>query len=152
MTTPIRNNLIIELHVPDLELVKKFYSKLGFELKVNDNINEKELGYVTMLRKDSNGNTLLNFYGGDERVYKHSYFGKFNKDTKRGYASEITITVSDVQALYDSITPELDKYIVRELVEKVDHNYRWKDFRMEDPFGFYIRFTDLLDWGQTFDQ
>jgi len=83
MTKPIRNNLIIELHVPDLVLVKEFYSKLGFELRVNDAVNEKDLGYVTMLRKDPNGDTLLNFYGGDERVYKHSYFGKFDKDTKR---------------------------------------------------------------------
>lgn len=148
MAKPIRNNLLIELHVPDLDLVKDFYSKLGFELKVDDDINEKDLGYVTMLRKDPNGDTLLNFYGGDARVYEHSYFGKFNKDTKRGYGAEITIPISDVQALYDSIRPELDQYIVRELVEKVDHDYKWKDFRMEDPFGFYIRFTQLLDWGQ----
>jgi len=23
-----------------------------------------------------------------------------------------------------------------------------KDFRMVDPFGFYLRFTELIDWGQ----
>ena len=149
MIKPIRNNLIIELHVPDLEVVKSFYSKLGFELRVNDDVNDKDLGYVTMLRRDPNGDTLLNFYGGDDRVYNQSYFKKFPKETKRGYASEVTITVSDVQTLYESITPELDKYIVRKLEENRDHDYKWLDFRIEDPFGFYIRFTELLDWGQA---
>ncbi|MFA5925783.1 MAG: hypothetical protein WC831_02520 [Parcubacteria group bacterium] len=42
----------------------------------------------------------------------------------------------------------LQKYIVRELKELKDHGHTWKDFRMVDPFGFYLRFTELIDWGQ----
>ncbi len=79
----MNNNLIIELHVPDFNTVKDFYSKLGFEISMDDKPNEKVPGYLTMTRKDSMGNTMLNFYGGDERVYNQSYFKQFPKETKK---------------------------------------------------------------------
>ena len=149
MKNPIKNNLVIELHVPDLETVKNFYSKLGFEVTLDDKLNEKELGYLTMTRRDEMGNTMLNFYGGDDRVYNQSYFKQFPKDTKRGYASEVTIVVKNLEELYDSVVKSgLKENIVREMAVKEDHDHKWKDFRMEDPFGFYLRFTELLDWGQ----
>lgn len=144
----IQNNLIIELHVPDLDTVKEFYSKLGFVVSMDDKPNEKELGYLTMTRKDGLGSTMLNFYGGDNRVYNQAYFKQFPKDTKRGYATEVTITTSDIEGLYRLVSKGLKENIVRELKELKDHNSVWKDFRMVDPFGFYIRFTELLDWGQ----
>ncbi len=148
MVKRINNNLIIELHVPGLNIVKNFYSKLGFKLIIDDEISKNELGYVTMARVDSLGSTLLSFYGGDDRVYDQSYFKQFSNDTKRGYGVEITIPVEDVEGLYNSISTELKNHIVRELAELQDHEFKWKDFRIEDPFGFYIRFTELLDWGQ----
>jgi len=74
MKNPIRNNLIIELHVPDMEIAKSFYSKLGFEVRLDDKLSSQELGYLTMMRKDKLGNTMLNFYGGDNRVYNQSFF------------------------------------------------------------------------------
>lgn len=148
MKTPIKNNLIIELHVPDLNIVKDFYSKLGFEVSLNDKANEKELGYLTMTRKDTLGNTMLNFYGGDERVYNQSFFKQFSPDTKKGYATEITITTGGINNIYKLASLHLKKHIVRELKELKDHGHAWKDFRMVDPFGFYLRFTELIDWGQ----
>lgn len=148
MEKPIRNNLIIELHVPDLDVVKDFYSKLGFEIGIDDKINEKELGYLTMIRKDRLGKTILNFYGGDNRVYNQSFFKQFPKDTKRGYATGITITTGDIEELYKKVSKNLKDNIVRELKELEDHEHKWKDFRMVDSFGFYIRFTELIDWGQ----
>ena len=84
MRNPIRNNLIIELHVPDLNAVREFYSKLGFEVSIDDEPNDKDPGYLTMTRKDDLGNTMLNFYGGDERVYNQSFFKQFPKGTKKG--------------------------------------------------------------------
>ena len=36
MKNPIKNNLIIELHVPDFSVVKDFYSKLGFEVNYTE--------------------------------------------------------------------------------------------------------------------
>jgi len=32
---------------------------------MDDKLNEKELGYLTMTRKDPLGDTMLNFYGSD---------------------------------------------------------------------------------------
>lgn len=146
---PIRNNLVIELHVPDLEIVRGFYSKLGFETNLSDKPNQKELGYLTMTRTDALGNTMLNFYGGDDRVYNQSFFKQFPRDTTRGYATEITITTGDIEGIYKAVTAHLGEHIVRELKELEDHGHTWKDFRMIDPFGFYLRFTELIDWGQT---
>ncbi len=148
MVNLIKNNLVIELHVPDLEVVKDFYLKLGFEIAMDDKLNEKELGYLTMIRNDKLGNTLLNFYGGDERVYSQSFFKQFPKDTKRGYATEIAITTGNIEEVYEKASRGLKNNIVRELKELEDHGHKWKDFRMVDPFGFYIRFTELIDWGQ----
>lgn len=148
MKKPIKNNLIIELHVPDLNVAKEFYRNLGFRVTMDDLPNEKELGYLTMTRKDKLGNTMLNFYGGDERVFNQSFFKQFPKDTKRGYAAELTIVVENTGELYEAIKEILKDNIVRELIELEDHGHRWKDFRIADPFGFYLRFTELIDWGQ----
>ena len=148
MYNPIKNNLIIELHVPDLDLVKEFYSKLGFRVTMDDKINEKNLGYLTMTREDDLGDTMLNFYGGDVRVYNQAFFKQFPQDTKRGYAVEITIATSDIEKVYKTASENLKTNIVRDLKELEDHGHVWKDFRMIDPFGFYLRFTELIDWGQ----
>jgi predicted enzyme related to lactoylglutathione lyase len=148
MPTPILNNLIIELHVPDLNAAKDFYSRLGFEVRMDDAPNAEKPGYLTMIRKDIIGNTMLNFYGGDERVYDQSFFKQFPKDTKKGYAVSITIPVGDIDVVYKTSQESLSENIVRELRVIEGSGKRWKDFRMVDPFGFYLRFTELLDWGQ----
>src|SRR3989338_8506351 len=142
MKNPIQNNLIIELHVPDLGSAKDFYSKLGFKVSIDDKPNKAALGYLTMIRKD----TMLNFYGGDERVYDQSFFKQFPKDTKKGYGVEITIIVEDIEEAYRLASENLKECIVRELKELKDRGHVWKDFRMVDPFGFYLRFTELIDW------
>lgn len=148
MPNPITNNLIVELHVPDLKAAKDFYSKLGFETRMDDAPDAENPGYLTMIRKDKIGNTMLNFYGGDERVYDQSFFKQFPRDTRRGYAASITIPVGDIDAIYNTALKSFSGNVVRELKEIEDHGKRWKDFRMVDPFGFYLRFTKLIDWGQ----
>ena len=53
---------------------------------------------------------------------------------------------SDVEKLWEEVKPKLEtSQVSQELLTK-----RWgqKDFRVIDPFGFYIRFTELVDWGQ----
>ncbi len=144
----IQNNLVIELHVPDLNIVKDFYSKLGFEISMDDKPDEKNPGYLTMTRKDVLGSTMLNFYGGDGRVYNQSFFKQFPRGTKRGYATEVTVPTGDIEEVYRLVSVNLKEYIVRELKELEDHDHHWKDFRIVDPFGFYLRFTELIDWGQ----
>ncbi|MDP1706675.1 MAG: hypothetical protein Q8L36_02540 [bacterium] len=148
MLKPISNNLIIELHVPDLEKARDFYSKLGFVVGLDDKLTENELGYLTMIRSDELGETMINFYGGDDRVYDQSFFKKFPKETVRGYEIELTIPTKDIAGFYDQTALSLKENIVRELKEIKDHDHSWRDFRMVDPFGFYLRFTELLDWGQ----
>ncbi|TSC83593.1 MAG: hypothetical protein G01um101413_971 [Parcubacteria group bacterium Gr01-1014_13] len=148
MKKPIKNNLIIELHVPDFGMAKEFYLKLGFKISMDERPDNEGPGYMTVTREDEFGNTLINFYGGDERVYNQSYFKQFPRNTKRGYAVELTIPTSDVEAIYNIAARELPSHITRGLKELKDHQYKWKDFRMVDPFGFYLRFTELLDWGQ----
>lgn len=143
---PVRNNLIIELHVPEFAPVKDFYSKLGFEI-ISEDVKGEYPGYMVVQRRDPLGNTMINFYGDDERVYEQSYFKQFDKNTPRGYAVELTIPVKDVSTLYKEVSHKLGKSVVQELVAKSDNTRTWKDFRLTDPCGFYIRFTDLLDWG-----
>jgi len=148
MANPIRNNLIVELHVPDLAVAKDFYSRLGFEVAMDDWPNDSNPGYLTMVRNEGAGSTMLNFYGGDDRVYNQAFFKQFPKDTKRGYAVSVTIPTGDIEAVYSMALAALGDNIVRELKNLEDHGKRWKDFRMVDPFGFYIRFTESIDWGQ----
>lgn len=143
----IENNLVLELHVPDFNKVKEFYSCLGFET-VMENPPAEQPGYLVLKRKSNLGDTLLNFYGGDERVYNQSFFRQFPIETTRGYATEITIPVSDINIEYERVKNTTPNSIIRELAELTDVDMKWKDFRMVDPFGFYIRFTELINWGQ----
>lgn len=83
-----------------------------------------------------------------QRVYGQSFFKQFPKETKKGYATEITIPTGNIDEVYTLASTQLKEQIVRELKELEDHGKRWKDFRMVDPLGFYIRFTELIDWGQ----
>ena len=147
MKNKINNNLVLELHVPDFNKVKEFYSYLGFEIAM-ENIPAEQPGYLVLKRKDDLGDTFLNFYGGDKRVYNQSFFKQFPRETTRGYATEITIPVSNINLEYEKVKNTVPTAIVRELQELVDVDIKWKDFRMVDPFGFYIRFTELIDWGQ----
>lgn len=55
-----------------------------------------------------------------------------------------------IEELYKKASENLKQNIVRGIKEIEDHGHVWKDFRMVDPFGFYLRFTELIDWGQKF--
>jgi hypothetical protein len=144
----ISNNLILELHVPSFKPVREFYKQFGFEELSYDPTSGggSDLGYMVLIRRDSVGDTMINFYGDKDKVAKHAHFKDFPTDTPRGYAVEITVVVSDVEGLWQAVEPNLAKDIISQpLTVK-----RWgkKDFRLVDPFGFYVRFTEPVDWGQ----
>ena len=124
-------DVYIELHVPDFKKTIKFYSRLGFKQlwRTED--------YLVMKRNRS----ILNFYGGSEKIYSHSYFGQFKKNTKRGYGVEIIIPVDNVESFYKKA--KRFAKIVRPLMLK-----KWgrRDFRIVDPFGFYLRITEPYGW------
>jgi hypothetical protein len=144
----IVNNFVLELHVPNFATAKEFYAIFGFSKLHYDPTSGggSDLGYMVLKREDTIGRTLINFYGDDERVCEHSFFKDFPTNTRRGYEVEITIPVSDVDGLWDSIK---DKMRLDQIAQSLKMK-RWnkKDFRVIDPFGFYVRFTELVDWGQ----
>jgi lactoylglutathione lyase len=129
-------DVYIELHVPDFKKAIDFYSRLGFKLlwRTED--------YLVMRRNRS----VLNFYGGSEKVYSHSYFGRFKKTTKRGYGVEIIIPVDGVGLFYHRV--KKFARIVQPLKLK-----KWgrHDFRILDPFGFYLRITERYEWANQLD-
>ncbi len=129
-------DVYIELHVPDFKKAIGFYSRLGFKLlwRTED--------YLVMRRKRS----VLNFYGGSQKVYSHSYFGRFKKSTKCGYGVEIIIPVDQVGRFYNSVRKFAK--IVQPLQLK-----KWgrRDFRIVDPFGFYLRITERYEWDGKLD-
>ena len=129
-------DVYIELHVPDFNKTIEFYSRLGFKQlwRTED--------YLVMKRERS----ILNFYGGNNKVYSHSYFGRFRKTTKRGYGVEIIIPVENVDSFYKKAKKFAQ--IVRPLMMK-----KWgrKDFRILDPFGFYLRITERYTWTGKLD-
>ena len=144
----IANNLVLELHIPDFDKARNFYSIFGFSELLYDPVSGggSDLGYMVLERKDELGRTLLNFYGDKEKVSQHAHFADFNPDTPKGYAVEITIPVTNVNNLWNNIKEKIDKSIIAQPLTLK----RWgnEDFRVIDPFGFYIRFTELVDWGQ----
>lgn len=135
MSTPSKSEIILELHVPDFEKVKDFYGKLGFEV-VWEKEPEGQKGYLVMKME----NRILCFWSGNEEVYNHSYFKRFPKDTPRGYAVEIIIFVNDIDSYYEKV-----KKFAKVVEELQTRPWGDKDFRIEDPFGFYIRFSNPYD-------
>lgn len=131
------SDVMIELHVPDFELAKKFYGDLGFEVVWERKPFEKK-GYMVMRK----GDTILNFFCGNENVYDQTYFKQFPKDTKRGYGVEIIIPLDDIEEFYKNVEQKYKKQIIEPLQKRYDK----LDFRMLDPFGFYLRFVERYDW------
>ncbi|HSX07770.1 MAG TPA: VOC family protein [Candidatus Saccharimonadales bacterium] len=126
------NRLQIELHVPDFGPALEFYGKLGFK-KVWMR-QEHNVGDYLVMERDG---TILNFWPGNDEVWSQSYFKRFSKDTKRGYGVEIVIPVDDIAAYYDQV-----KQFANVSSELKLQPWGVKDFRIEDPFGFYLRITE----------
>ena len=131
------SDILLELHVPDFKLTKKFYKDLGFKVVWEKKPNERK-GYLVMRKGDS----ILNFYCGNNHVYEQTYFKRFPKTTKRGYAVEIVIPLDDIEGFYKKI---YKKYKTK-VVEPIRLHFHKQDFRMIDPFGFYLRFVERYDW------
>lgn len=135
MPKDTNNRLQIELHVPDFDKVLDFYGKLDFK-KIWHNSEDTNADYLVMERDG----VILNFWPGNEKVYEQSYFKQFPNDTKRGYGVELVITVDDIDEYYDKI-----KVFVKIVDPFVKRPWGLKDFRIEDPFGYYLRITERHD-------
>jgi predicted enzyme related to lactoylglutathione lyase len=129
---PATNYLQLELHVPDFEKVKDYYSKMGFKV-VWERQPEDSKGYLVMAR---DGN-LICFWSGTDAIYKQTYFKRFPKNTPRGYGVELVIMVDDIDKYYEKVKTHAN--VVEPLVLRP---WGSKDFRTADPFGYYLRFTE----------
>lgn len=136
MSEPLLSDVQIELHVPDFEVAKKFYAEIGYEIVWERPPGQK--GYLVL----RNGRSILNFYNGSSSVSNHEYFRKFSKDTPKGYGVEIIIPRDDIDELYRYFQKERPDNIVEILNQEHSH----RDFRVVDPFGFYLRFVERYNW------
>lgn len=130
----------LELHVPDFQPVKTFYGLLGFEILWE---NGNHGGYLVMQR----GETKIAFYGGSDKIYEQSYFKDFSRETKRGYGVEICLHVENLEALYQEIAAHLERTEEGGRIVTPLRLRPWgvQDFRVEDPFGFYLRISAPYD-------
>ena len=129
---PAKNNCFLELHVPDFKKAKKFYGQLGFKV-VWERPPSGKKGYLVVRHSDN----ILCFWAGNQHVWRHSYFNRFPRTTKRGYAVEIIIMSEEIGQLYRKA-----KRFAKVVEELQMQPWGLRDFRIEDPFGFYIRFTE----------
>lgn len=126
---------LIELHVPCFEAAKDFYSRFGFSVVREDPPSGKK-GYLIM---DLDGNRLC-FWGGNSEIYNQSFFKRFPKDAPRGLGVEIVLQVPNVDEAYTKVKDILN--IVSPIKAQP---WGLRDFRLVDPFGFYLRVTSLHD-------
>lgn len=135
MTTARHTDVLVELHVPDLALARCFYRRFGFRV-AREESPRQGAGYLVLRRASS----ILCFWGGRPEVRDHSYFRRFRRVRKRGYAIEIVVPVRGIDRAY--ATARAAGCVVEELR---DRPWGARDFRIEDPFGFYVRFTEPYD-------
>lgn len=136
MKAALPSGISVELHVPDFEMVKAFYvQRLGFEV-VWERRPEGAKGYLVVRL----GSNVLSFWCGNLSVFEQSYFGRFPKDTLRGYAVEIVLMVDDIDSYFSTLEGSVD--IVAPLRAQP---WGIRDFRIADCFGFYLRFSEPHD-------
>lgn len=132
---PVKNQILLELHVPDFKKVKQYYGKVGFEV-VRETKPEGKAGYLVL---EMEGNILC-FWAGNDAVYEQSYFSRFPRDTKRCYGVEIIVMVRDIETYFRQVRDFA--HVIMPLLEQP---WGAKDFRVEDPFGYYIRISSFYN-------
>lgn len=120
----------VELHVPDFAPVRSFYGRLGFTV-VREEAGPD--GYLVLRHEQS----AIAFWPGSDAVRRHPFFARHPAGTARGHGVEIVVTTSELDALYE-LAKDLDA-----VVEPVRMRpWGARDFRVADPFGYYLRFTE----------
>ena len=125
----------VELHVPDFDRARDFYPRLGFSI-LWERVPDGKKGYLVLAL----GDNVLCFWCGNERVYAHNYFSRFSRDTVRGYGVEVVIQVKDIRSYFEQVKGTVE--ICQGLKARP---WGLEDFRLVDPYGFYLRFTETHD-------
>lgn len=125
----------VELHVPDFGPAKRFYGALGFAV-VREERPGGDDGYLVMAK----GADVLRFWPGTPAAEEHAYFRRSPATTKRGYGVEIVLTFDDLDAAFAAASS------VGTILEPIRlRHWGLRDFRVEDPYGFYLRCTEPHD-------
>ncbi|HSW74142.1 MAG TPA: VOC family protein, partial [Candidatus Limnocylindria bacterium] len=102
-------------------------------------------GYLVM----EMGSTVICFWGGNDAIYEQPYFKRFPKETPKGYGVELIIMVDDIESYYKKVKDTAN--VVEPLIKQP---WGLLDFRVADPFGYYLRFTtkhNILDDSNAVD-
>jgi len=122
--------IAVELHVPDFAPVRDFYGRLGFRV-VRDEPGPD--GYLVLRHEQ----TAIAFWPGSDAERTHHYFSRNPAGTPRGHSVEIIVHTSDLDAMYER-AKALDAVVEPLRMRK----WGARDFRISDPFGYYIRITE----------
>jgi catechol 2,3-dioxygenase-like lactoylglutathione lyase family enzyme len=131
--------LLVELHVSDLGSAGEFYSQLGFrEVR-------RESRYLVLKR----GGAVLHFYLSNDCFARHHYFGdSVSGERPLGKGVELVVFVSELSEVF-AVFEERGS-----VVERIrDRPWGVRDFRITDPFGYYLRISEpydtLVDWTEA---
>lgn len=126
----------VEIHVPDMSRAREYYTALGGSV-VRDEPDDGHGAYLVVGIEDD----VIAFWGGSAaRIGAHSYFKSWPPGTKLGYGVEVVLLVRDIDTMFERAT-RLGR-VVSPLAERP---WGVRDFRLEDPFGVYLRISEPLD-------
>lgn len=120
----------IELHVPDLQRAYDFYKKLGLALV------RMEESYMIL----ADSLNVLCFYGEVPDASTHEFFGNFPPNTLRGYGIEIILFNENIGPCYETFRNS--EHLAAPLQLRP---WGAQDFRVADPFGYYLRMSEPYD-------
>lgn len=123
------NSLIPELSVTDVEKSKVFYLNLGFEIKY-----QREKFYFLELEE----NQIM-----IEEINDHWNVGELEYPFGRGI--NLSMSVSDIDSYYEKLKDKNISFFKPLMCNKYQVNdeiYEDKEFLLQDPDGYLLRFTN----------
>ncbi len=123
------NSLIPELSVTDVEKSKLFYLNLGFEIKY-----QREKFYFLEFEE----NQIM-----IEEINDHWNVGKLEYPFGRGI--NLSMSVSDIDSYYEKLKGKnisFFKSLMCNTYQVNDEIYEDKEFLIQDPDGYLLRFTN----------
>lgn len=123
------NSLIPELSVRDIEKSKDFYLKIGFTIKY-----QREKFYFLELEE----NQIM-----IEEINDHWNVGELEYPFGRGI--NLSMSVSDIDSYYEKLKDKnisFFKPLMCNTYQVNDEIYEDKEFLLQDPDGYLLRFTN----------
>lgn len=124
------NSLIPELTVTNIEESKKFYQNIGFKI-----MYERKENKFCFLQLEENQIMI-------EEQNDNWNVGKMKYPFGRGI--NISMSISDVEKMYKELKKNIEMFLELEIHEyKVNNQiYKDKEFLIQDPDGYLLRFNN----------